>query len=74
MSAKHLPTLTAVDFEELACLERSQLKQLKRETIKNMDGLEQDIKDAKRLVRQTQGKVEELAISFDKIEEEKKER
>jgi phage shock protein A len=69
MSARHIDALVPVGFEELVVLENIQLRQIKKEMSKNLDGLEQGVQEAKKLVRQTQSKVEELASSIGKIEE-----
>ncbi len=74
MSARHIDALVPVGLEEMVVIENIQLRQIKKEMVKNLDGLEQGVQEAKTLVRQTQSKVDELASSINKIEEPQKER
>ena len=67
MSARHIHGLSAADFEKMSSFENIQLKQINGEMRENLDGLEQDVREAKSLVRETQSKVDELAESLGKI-------
>jgi hypothetical protein len=69
MSARHSTWSTPANPEDPLLAENIQLKQLNQEMKKDWDGLEQNVKEAKILVQQTQSKVEKLAAAVDKIEE-----
>jgi hypothetical protein len=72
MSAKYIPALTPEIFDQLTAYENSEIGELNREMTQNLKVLEQSVKEAKTLVHQTQSKVEELALSLEKIKEPKK--
>ncbi len=72
MSARHVDALMPAGLEGLILFEDSQLKKTNKEMKKNLDGLEHDVKEAKKLVNDTRSKVEELAISVGKIDGTKK--
>jgi peptidoglycan hydrolase CwlO-like protein len=74
MSARHIPSLTPAVFDQLATDEISRLQSLNQEMTENLKVIEQDVREAKTLVRQTQSKVDELAVSIDKIKEPQTER
>lgn len=69
MSARHSEWITSDGSEDLLFAENIELKQLNLEMKKNLDGLQQDVQEAKLLFKQTQSKVDKLAASVDKIEE-----
>ncbi len=69
MSARHSTWLTPAHPEDPLLAENIQLKQLNQEMKKDLDGLEQDVKEAKVLVQKTQFKVDKLAAAVDQIEE-----
>ncbi|HTR41821.1 MAG TPA: hypothetical protein VMH87_09425 [Pseudomonadales bacterium] len=69
MSARLSEWITSAGSEDLLFVENAQLKQLNQEMKKNLDDLQQDMQEAKILVKQTQSKVEKLAASVDKIQE-----
>jgi hypothetical protein len=71
MSARRVDGMVPTGLEELIIFENSHLKQINGEMKKNLDGLEQDVKEAQKLVHKTQSKVEELAISIGEIEKPK---
>lgn len=77
MSARHTTWVTEVNPENSFSTENTQLQQLHqelhREVEKNLDGLEQEVQEAKVLVRKTQSKVDKLEASIDKIKEPDKE-
>lgn len=72
MSARHVDALMPAGLEGLILFEDSQLKKTNKEMKKNLDGLEHDVKEAKKLVNDTRSKVEELAISVGKMDGTKK--
>ena len=67
MSARHIHGLTTADFEKMVSFENTQIKQINCEMRENLDGLEQDVREAKSLVHETQSKVDELVESIGKI-------
>ena len=69
MSARRIDELVPAGMEEAVVFESSELRQINQQMKENLEGLERDVKEAKTLVRQTQSKVEELAVSVGKIEE-----
>lgn len=70
MSARHVKELVPAGMEDVVS-DSSNLVAINREMAKNLEGLEEDVKEAKTLVRQTQSKVEELASALGKIELQK---
>ena len=71
MSARRIDGIMPMGLEELILFENSHLKQINKEVEKNLDGLEQDVKEAQKIVQKTQSKVEELATSIGKMEKPK---